>query len=237
MLHCMTDCDLALLYGKLVERLPISPDDDPFVFSVGTLPRPTRTLASDRLVIRKGVRNWNGCYRSDLLDLLVRPATLRQLGVLTLAVLFHAEPAASEILLTHPESQIRRFRIRYEHMSPEAVRGYWAVPSAFEYWASDPFPLIGINARPERPGLRLTDDEEQGDDWEARDTVVGFGEQAATVAMAQLMLDAAVFPYPRREYQLEGPAGNDVLEPLSADLRIVLPGSQLWDLIAIEVPE
>ena len=66
---------------------------------------------------------------------------------------------------------------------------------------------------------------------------MGFGEQAATVAMAQMMLDAAVSPYPRREFQLEGPAGNDVLEPLSADVRIVLPGGELWNLIAVEVPD
>ncbi len=237
-LHTVPACDLDLLCGEVAIRLPVRPEEDPFVFSRQSLPEPSPSLRSNHLVLRKGIRESDDCYRSDTVHVFANSSTLRHLAILTLAVLFHPTPGEVHILLTHPESQIKHFRIRFDHRSEEQPHGYWATPTALEYWVNSPFPLLNMLDRRQRPGLRLTCKKGYRGDideaWRLRDTVVGFGGQEATVAMATLLLDAAVFPFPRGEYKLEGLAGNDVLEPLSADVRIILPGSELWDLVGVQ---
>lgn len=230
MLVVVAACDLERVYGEVEAALPVVPDDDAFSFDLESLPQVPTTLSSDRLVLVKGVRDTDSCHRGDRVIVLAEGATLRRLGVLTLAVLFHPLPTTVEVLLVHPASTIKSLRVRFQHAADQR-NGYWAKPTTLEYGVQSPFPLIGIDVPHDRPGLRLTSRDEltgvTDEEWNARDTVVGFGGQQATVAMATLLLDAAVFPHPSGEYTLEGPTGNDVLEPLSADISLALPNSVL----------
>lgn len=63
---------------------------------------------------------------------------------------------------------------------------------------------------------------------EARDTVFLDSSTAGTVRLAELLLNAGCSWNTVREFQLEGEAGFRGVAPLSAELRIALPGSDLW---------
>jgi hypothetical protein len=233
------NCDLERLYGDVVAQLPVGEDDDSFLFTRDVLPQPPERLATDRLVIKRGRVQVESDHRLDQLILLAEPPALRLLGVFILAVLFHPVPGTAELALVHPKSQVKRVRVRFEHPTLETVSGYWAAPTAFGYWADSPFPLL-CEANPQsRPWFRLTTEDEIGgpygrDDetwWRERDTIVGFGDDEATIAVATFFLDAAVFPRPRGEYLLEGPIGNGVLDARTANVRVLLPSSESWEAL------
>ena len=232
-------CDLRRLYRDIVNELPNTDDDEPFLFTRDSIPPPPPSLSTDRMLLKKTGTTIESDHRVDGVTMLAEPATLRELALLILGVLFHPLPGTVELALVNPESDVRRMRVRFEHPAPGDVMGYWAAPTAFGYWVGSPFPLLGeITDTRARPWMRLTAADEMGgpyggDDetwWRERDTVVGFGDDGASVAaVARLLLDVAVFDWPRGEYQLEGPIGNGALDPRTADLRIALPHSELWD--------
>jgi len=230
-------CDLELTFDVVVDQLPVNENDDEFLFTVGTVPQPPEHLTTDRLVVKKGITDVGGSYRLDFLQLAAEPTTLRQLGVLVLGVLLHPDPSTCDVDLIHPASDVKKLRIRFEHPSMDGYFEYWAKPIAVQYWASDPFSLLGhVHDTYRRPWFRLTSQDEIGGGeeerwWRERDTVVGFGTDEATVAIARFFLDAAIFDWPRGEYQLEGPIGNEVLHPQTANVRVVLPNSELWPLM------
>ncbi len=69
----------------------------------------TAHASCDRpLYIEKGVHDYNGYFRADIVLFHAHKATYRQLGLLILAVVFHTLPETVEIELTHPASAIKR---------------------------------------------------------------------------------------------------------------------------------
>lgn len=238
MLGCMT-CALDATFGGLVATLPESfdGDTDEFVFTRDVLPQPTPVMATDRLVIRAGEHEYNGCHTEDMLDFyFAGNASPRALGVLVLAVLFHPDPETVEVQLTNPRSDIRRLRLRYTH-SPGGGAEYFATPTFFRYRPSEVRrhvePWVHLLHRSDLPELCLTTESELGQitaaeaELEPRDTVVGFGREAAMLFIAALLLDFGI-DQDQREIDLESDAGFGGVGPSSAEMRLWLPGSAAW---------
>ena len=66
------------------------------------------------------------------------------------------------------------------------------------------------------------------EDWDARDTVVGFGSAEGTAQLAALLLDIGNPRCVPDEFQLEGESGFRGVAPLSAEVSLWLPGSVGW---------
>ena len=226
-------CDLGRLFGRSAGLLPSTLDpEDAFTFTRECLPAPPEILETDRLLTRRGIAVYNGCHREDLLYMVFADrATARRLGVLVLAVLFHPDPATVEIRLTSEHSDVKQSRVRYDHANPSTR--YFAAPAVFRYWPSE----LGRHRSPspntdphDLPELRLTTPDELGPsdrEWDERDTVVGFGNERATVSFAELLLDVGL-EVNTNELYLESNAGWGGLAPLSAEVRLVVPGSDIW---------
>jgi hypothetical protein len=71
--------------------------------------------------------------------------------------------------------------------------------------------------------------------WNGRDTVWIWASNPGTIRLAEVLLNAGCSWNEVREYELEGDAGCRGVAPLSAELRIFLPGSDGW-IYAEDVP-
>lgn len=186
-------CDLERLFGSPAGLLPTNLDpEDAFTFTRERLPAPPEILETDRLLIRRSISVYGGCHREDLIYMVFADrATARRLGVLVLAVLFHPDPATVEIRLISEHSDVKQLRIRYDHASSTR---YFATPAVFRYWPSEVRRQQSSASTAEEhdlPELRLTTPDELGPpdrEWDERDTVVGFGNERATVSFAELLL-------------------------------------------------
>jgi hypothetical protein len=81
------------------------------------------------------------------------------------------------------------------------------------------------------PLLALSNEAEcmvSDDEWRQRDTVFIESTTAGTVRLAELLLNASCPWNKVREYELEGDAGFRGVAPMSAELRLLLPGSDHW---------
>jgi hypothetical protein len=67
------------------------------------------------------------------------------------------------------------------------------------------------------------------EDWENRDTVIGFGNDEGSVRLAELLLNASTPQNQVDQYDLEGEAGFRGVGELSAGVTLFLPGSPGWD--------
>lgn len=116
------------------------------------------------------------------------------------------------------------------------------LPVAFRYvpgrtdkhpWKYDPctqdLPLFGLSNADDC--VVSTDDA-----WRARDTVWIRASSIGTLRFAELLLDAGCPGNQVREYALEGEAGYRSVAPMSAELRIFLPGCFAWDFDGDDVP-
>ena len=66
--------------------------------------------------------------------------------------------------------------------------------------------------------------------WDARDTVEGFGRLEPSLQLAEFLLDISRPNNSENEFVLEGPAGFQGVDALSAEVRFWLPGSIGYDL-------
>lgn len=64
--------------------------------------------------------------------------------------------------------------------------------------------------------------------WRAQFSLFIESSAAGTIRLAELLLNAGCSWNTVREFELEGDAGFRGVAPLSAELRIVLPGSNVW---------
>jgi hypothetical protein len=72
--------------------------------------------------------------------------------------------------------------------------------------------------------------------WRVRDTIWIEGFSRGEFRFAELLLNAGCRWNTVREYQLEGEAGFRGVAPMSAELRILLPGSHAWGWEGDEIP-
>lgn len=228
--------DLERLFAELAAKLPTSPDEE-LELTSATLPRPSAHLTTDQLSIEKGLHDYNGVFRADVVLFHADKSTYRHLGLLILAVVFHTMQEAVEIDLTHPASVIKRLVVESPYKGPaDIAAGYNTRPYVFSYspdattrypW---PYPLTSV----ELPCFYLTNGEDcvgvtEEEAWANRDTVRGFGTDVGSVRLAELLLNASQPNNPADEYVLEGGGGNRKVGYLSAEARFWLPGSVGWN--------
>jgi hypothetical protein len=221
------------VFGELARVVPDGPvGEADFVFDQRVLPVPPREISCERIVARKVHHDYNGWYRADVVLLFIEPDVSRQLGLFLLACAFHEPESATLGLPSGPD--IRRIVYR----RPDGVSGSVPVglrqsPSTFRYvpevvskhpWTQETnlhsLPLLALSSLDENPT--------SVQDWEARDTVFVASSTEGTVRFAELLLNAGCSWNVVREFELEGDAGFRGVAPLSAELRIALPGSPLW---------
>lgn len=230
-------CDLEHFFGKLADEIPTSTaGSDNFIFSCQTLPVPPAHLVTDRLVIRKQKHAYQSWFRADALWFQAHKSTYRQLGLLILAVIFHPTPSTVHLELTHPASDIKNVRIEFEYRNlNEIYPGYSTHPYALNYYPEEMewHPWHNRHPNPaDLPCFMLTNRHDlvvTEEDWENRDTIIGFGNDEGSVRFAELLLNASCPQNSVNEYVLEGEAGFRGVGEHSAEVRLFLPGSLGWD--------
>jgi hypothetical protein len=98
----------------------------------------------------------------------------------------------------------------------------------YDYCCTHDLPLLALSNADDCVG---TDDE-----WRRRDTVWIRASSAGTLRLAELLLNAGCSWNPVRDYALDGDAGYRGVAPMSAELRIFLPGSDGWIYESDDVP-
>jgi hypothetical protein len=224
---------LGRIFRELVVAVPEGPvGEAEFIFEKRVLPVPPRTLSSERIVLRKSHHDYNGWYRADLLLLFMEPDSSRELGLFLLACAFHEPETAALTLPTF--SDVRQIIYRRRSYGGHSVPvGLHQSPSTFRYFPErvmkHPWSRhTDVNSLPLLALSSLDESSASAEDWEARDTVYIASSAEGTVRLAELLLNAGCSWNLVRDFELEGDAGFRGVAPLSAELRIVLPGSLLW---------
>lgn len=237
------DCDLEALFEEIAPVLPaLKPGHEKFLFSSETLPVPPSELETSSIIIKKALHeytvgfanNFSSTTRIDLLLIQASKSTCRNLGLLILAGLFHPSPTDIHVKLLHPASQIKNLLILTNYIDVEDIWHYATKPLAYGYSPSDTdrHPWYDKVKDPDDLPIfclanwkSLTFSEE---DWRNRDTVIGFGNDRASVRFAELLLNASMPQNPVVEYQLEGERGFRGVGVESAEVQLFLPGSLGW---------
>jgi hypothetical protein len=174
-------------------------------------------------------------YRVDALWFHAQPATYRQLGLLLLAVVFAAAPDRIQLELTHRASDIKHLLIDYPYRGRDPDEGFVTRQYGFSYLPALPAPYRWIDLAQgdpdEFPRFQLTNQAActvTDAEWQARDTLLGFGFEAASVRLAELFLNIGLPHNPVNEYILEGEGGQRGVGIHSAEVRFFLPSSAGW---------
>jgi hypothetical protein len=236
-------CELNQIFGDLAARVPDGPPGYPdFVFHAGVLPTPPTALATDRILIRKTTSQYNSCYRADLLYMNLGPRKCRELGVFLLACGFHGPAETTTLSISHPESDIRRIIIPGNRVDlSDLPVGLSTKPFALRYFPAETerHPWLHDCCTHDLPRFALSNAEDcvaTEEDWRARDSIWVDASSPGAFRFAELLLNAGCSWNTVREYALEGDAGYRGVAPMSAELRILLPGSDLWIYEGEDVP-
>ena len=153
------------------------------------------------------------------------------------SVVFHPDPVAVQVEVTHPTSDIKTLIVEYEHQAEDAVVWYSTRPAAFRYspktadrhpWC---YPLHDWSVG-DWPRFNLTNAADclvTEKDWATRDTVHCCGSDHGMVLFAELLLNASRPDATVTEYEREGELGFRGVGPGSAEVTLFLPGSIGWD--------
>lgn len=204
-------------------------------FSSAILHALPEQLFSDSLVVTKHKHDYNSAYLADHLRFCATKQQYRYLALLILSSLFHPAPATCALHLTNPKSDIKQIVVEspFYHRRGSQLT---TVPHSFVYLPAraDTHPFTHIlpyTLLHDLPIFLLTNHENMLYDeheWATRDTVVGFGSDLAHALLAELLLNASVNTSAASEIFLEGESGSRGVGPLSAEVSILLPGSQGW---------
>jgi hypothetical protein len=230
-------CDLETLFGQLSQTIPTSPEESRTVLlSAQTLPVPRSHLASDRLLIKKCFHEYGPSRRVNALWFQAHHLVYRQLGLLLLSVVFAPEAKRIHLELTYPASDIKHLLIDYPYRDDNPDVGFVTRLYGFQYTpaVTGKHPWIGTpHVDPsDLPVFYLTNQESYTvteEQEHARNTVVGFGFEAATTRLAELFLNMSLPHNPVNEYVLEGEGEYRGVGIHSAEVRFFLPGSLGWD--------
>jgi len=225
--------DLHDVFAELRSLVPDGPADEAdFLFKHDNLPIPPARLTSSRVHIRKIARSYNGWHRVDNLALYVDEQACRDLGLFLLACTFH-DPEQSVLELSSAWSEVRRIVYRAQWPENDPPVGLVQRPTTFRYFPSvtKKHPWLQEREISNLPLLALSNETEcilNDDEWLRRDTVFVESSTEGTVRLAELLMNAGCSWNKVREYELEGDAGFRGVAPMSAELRILLPGSDHW---------
>ena len=226
------NCDLETDFGEQAKTLPAS-ERDKFTFSSKTFAEIPDRLETDQLVVTKGHHIYEGASRVDALSFFAQKASYQQLGLLILAVVFRPGGARVQLALTNAASPVKNLIIEYGGLTARAS-GHRTRPDYFLFYPGrvDKHPWGNQSADPfSLPIFKLTNLKEfvvTDDDWARRDTVIGFGNDDASVRLAELLLRFGSPQNETNEVVLEGEGGFRGVGRFSAEASLHLPGSLAW---------
>jgi hypothetical protein len=225
-------CDLERHFGELAKTLPDN-EKESFTCTAETFSELPGQLQTDCLVIRKAYLNYEGA-KVDRLQFFARRSTYRELGLLALSVVFHPRGSRVHVVLGNPSSDIKNLIIEYRGSTPR-VSGHQTIPWKFSFsseriethpWTrQNPTDLFSL------PRFTVTNLKEfvvTEDQWASRDTVIGFGNDDASVRLAALLLNIGSPANETTEIVLEGEGGFRGVGVRSAEAAFYLPGSLAW---------
>jgi hypothetical protein len=230
-----TTCGLSQIFGEIATRVPDGPPGEPhFIFHAGVLPEPPAVVSTGRILFRKWHHEYNDCYRADALLMYLTPRKCRELGLFLLASGFHGPRQTTTLSITHPDSAIRRLCVFASELRlDDPPVGLTMRPFALRYYPSETcaHPWMGDCDGRDLPVLALSNAENSigpaEEDWASRDTV-WTEPNTGMFRLAELLLNAGCSWNSVRDYELEGDAGCRGVGRMSAELRILLPGSDGW---------
>jgi hypothetical protein len=184
------------------------------VFSPSSFPSCPERIETDRLVLTKCAHDYGSGYRADQIRFRAIRTTFQELGLLILAVVFRPGGHQTHIVLRHPEGDIKNLVVSYSgstarpsghktkpdqfSFSPERIEKYPWKGWGSEYWPLSSFPCFTLTNMKEFVVSEA--------DWASRDTVVGFGNDDASIRLAALLLNIGYSD--QDEIVLEGEGGN-----------------------------
>jgi hypothetical protein len=225
-------CDLQRYFGEMASALPVG-EKQKSTYSAKSFPEIPERLETDQLVITKGHHDYEGASRVDKLEIFAQKATYQELGLLVLSVVFRPGGARIQLALTNPASAVKNLIIEYSGLTPRAS-GHRTRPDYFLFYPGrvDTHPWVYQNLEPfSLPTFKLTNLKEftvTDEDWARRDTVMGFGNDDASVRLAGLFLNIGSPQNEKTEVVLESEGGFRGVGIHSAEASFYLPGSPAW---------
>lgn len=225
-------CDLEKYFGEAANALPDS-ERETVTYTARTAAEVPARLETDRLVIKKTQLKYAGA-QVDKLQCFAAKSTYRELGLLILSVVFRPRGSRVHVVLANALSEIRNLIIEYKGTTPRAS-GHQTVPWKFCFSPEriETHPWRGENLTDlfSLPQLTLTNLEQfvvTDEHWASRDTVIGFGNDDASVRLAALLLNFGSPSNKTTEVVLEGEGGFRGVGVHSAEVAFYLPGSLPW---------
>lgn len=225
--------DLLATFASAFNLFPPE-QESPVVLRRGNVPRAPRELCTTELMAVAGTHH----YESLTIDAIHFSGTkraYRALALLCFSVLLHEEPTTACLNLLPPKSDARRLLITNEliYLNPEFASGERALirhPQSFSYFPSEAYrhPFAIPNDQPKLPQIRVTDEALKAQVYsptKKRDTLVGFGNDVATAAMGELLLNFSQPGNAEDQIDLECFAGFMGVAPGSAEITLWLPGA------------
>jgi hypothetical protein len=231
MIQKMT-CDLERYFGELAKALPEN-ERESFTYTAQTASELPGQLQTDRLVIRKTQLMYEGA-QVDRLQFFAPRSTYRELGLLILSVVFHPRGSRVHVILANTSSDIKNLIIEYRGSTPR-VSGHQTVPWKFSFsperiethpWTRQN--LADLFGLPRFTVTNLKEFVVTQEHWASRDTVIGFGNDDASVRLAALLLNFGSPGNKTTEIVLEGEGGFRGVGVHSAEVAFYLPGSLAW---------
>jgi hypothetical protein len=228
--------DLVTFGSSIATQLPDSEDEDGFCFKPGQLPILPSAIETEKVVIQKGIQDYNGVWRTDYLQVYAAKKQYEALGILTLCVLLDPALPSVELRLTNPKTDIKTVVLNspYQH-EIEDFPGLHQRAIAFAYWPEPvkklPWGVGEVSDVRNLPSFYLSNRTRSpisNEDWRNRNTIFGFGSSAGTVRIAELFLNMSRPTNEVTEFVLESDAGFGGVAPMSAEICLWLPGGDHW---------
>jgi hypothetical protein len=225
-------CQLQDYLGNLASSLPEG--DQSFLFESRLFPLLPNILQTPNIEVCKTYHFIGDSCRIDVLNFIAPRHTYTCWALAILAVIFRLDLPELMIQLTAPSSQVKQIHFGYSGTTTRSALTYLTAPHSFEYRRLD------INEHPWTQ-RRIPDNgwpdfllkysgSAAHDHWEARDTIEGFGNDDASVLLAELLLNFGSTKNRQLMVRLEtvfSPAYRGV-SALSPEVRLHLPGSEGW---------
>lgn len=226
------DCQLCAYLSELESTLP--QEKKAFLFERKLFPTLPTVIRTPKLDVRKTYHFINNSCRVDVLNFMASKKTYRYWGLAILAAIFRPELSALTLQLECQSSQIKSILLRYPGTTSRAVLTYLTAPHSFEYHPEEiaEHPWMG-RCIPENgwPDFLLTySGSDLHNHWEDRDVIEGFGNDDASVMLADLLLNLGRDKNKQLMVRLEtifAPAYRGVSR-LSCEVQLHLPGSESW---------
>ena len=224
-------------------RVPEPSADEGVLFTPDLLPEIPRELEAPDLAAREGIHYYGRDFSLPLIEILGSKPAMRGLGVLLLSHVFRGPCDPTRVFIATIDEGGRplpEIRVDVSDLRPDGElppSGLQLRATAFRYWPyqreKHPWWREPGGTEPRSlPQVNLGD--ENGDGPLRPDNaaiVYGFGSLEGTVRLAELLLDISCEENARNEFDLEGEPGFRGVGPASAELRLCLPGNDIYEIL------